>query len=117
VNQGQPIKVFSELRDMQIIDCSGELCGMVDDVEFEGGAGSALKIKSLLAGPGAYEGRLPRWIWALVRRFSGEQVHRIPWGAVEHVTSRVTLNLEGPSLGLDRVERRLRPALARIPFS
>jgi len=41
---------------MQIVDCSGPRCGVADDIEFEHMA-KALRIKSLMVGPGAYRGR------------------------------------------------------------
>jgi hypothetical protein len=42
MKKGQSIKVFSELRDLEIFDKSGELCGIADDIEFDGKPGAAL---------------------------------------------------------------------------
>jgi hypothetical protein len=51
------------------------------------------------------------------RRIAGDRITRVPWAAVEHVTSRITLNRTAEGLGLNAVERRLRPRLAKIPFA
>ena len=111
----QPMKVLAELRDLEIFDSEGELCGIADEVEFEGGPGGPLQVKALLVGPGAYHGRLPGWLLALVQRIAGERVTRVPWTAVEHVTSRITLNRTAQELGLNAVERRLAPLIAKLP--
>jgi sporulation protein YlmC with PRC-barrel domain len=115
VRQGQSIKLFSELRDLEIFDSRGELCGVCDEVELEGGPGQALRIAALLVGPGAYAGRLPRWLAWLTHRLAGSGEVRVPWDAVEHVTSRITLNRSADDLGLNRIERRLAPVLSKVP--
>jgi hypothetical protein len=114
---GQSIKVFAELRDLEIFDSEGLLCGIADDVEFEGAPGAPLRVTAILVGPGAYEGRLPGWAAAACRRIAGRRVTRAPWSAVEHVTSHITLNRTAQAVGLNAVERRLRPWLARLPFA
>lgn len=111
------IKVLSELRDLQIFDCERHLCGICDEVEFEGAPGKPLKVAALLVGPGGYRGRLPGFLQPIVRLLAGERVVRVPWSAVEHVTSHVTLNRTAEDLGLGREDRRLRPWLKRIPFA
>jgi hypothetical protein len=111
------IKVLSELRDLQIFDCQDALCGICDDVEFEGAPGGPTAVKALLVGPGAYRGRLPSPLAWLVRRIAGEGIVRVPWAAVEHVTSRITLNRTAADLRLDRRDRALRPWLQKLPFA
>jgi sporulation protein YlmC with PRC-barrel domain len=106
------IKVFSELRDLEIFDCAGELCGIADEIEF---AGEPLQVKALLVGPGAFRGRLPRPVAWLVRLVAGDNVVRVPWSAVAHVTSRITLDETCEALGLAAVDRRLRPLLEKVP--
>jgi sporulation protein YlmC with PRC-barrel domain len=108
------IKVFSELRDLEIFDCAGELCGIADDVEF---AGDPLAVKALLVGPGAFRGRLPGAVAWLARRVAGDGVVRVPWSAVAHVTSRITLNDSCEALGLAAVDHRLRPLLKKVPMA
>jgi sporulation protein YlmC with PRC-barrel domain len=114
---GQSIKVLAELRDLEVFDQAGELCGIADDVEFEGEPGGELRLKALLVGPGAYRGRLPRWAAAMTHRVAGDRITRVPWAAVEHVTSRITLNRTAEGLGLNALERSLRPWLAKLPFA
>jgi hypothetical protein len=114
---GQSIKVFSELRDLEVFDAKGELCGIADDVEFEDAPGGALRVHSILIGPGAYAHRLPAWAVWLAHRIAGRRITRVPWAALEHVTSRITLNRTAEDLGLNVVERRLRPAIQKVPFS
>jgi sporulation protein YlmC with PRC-barrel domain len=108
----KPISVFSELRDLEIFDCADELCGIADDIEF---AGEPLQVNALLVGPGAFHHRLPSAVAWLARRIAGGQVVRVPWSAVAHVTSRITLNETGEALGLAAVDRRLAPVLRKVP--
>jgi sporulation protein YlmC with PRC-barrel domain len=115
VTTRQPIKVLAELRDLQIVDSEDQLCGIVDEVEFEGEPGKSLRVSALLVGPGAYRGRLPGWLAAIVRWIAGERIIRVPWQAVEHVTSRITLNRTAEDLGLNAVERRLAARFPKIP--
>jgi hypothetical protein len=111
------LKVFSELRDLEIFDSDHELCGICDDVEFEGEPGKPLRIVALLVGPGAYRGRLPGWVLWIAHRIAGDRIVRVPWTAVGHVTSRITLNVTAESLGLGAVDRRLRPAIEKVPMA
>lgn len=117
MKRGQSIKVFAGLRDLEIVDCAGELCGIADDVEFDGRAGGSLRIAAILVGPGAYGPRMPRVLAWAVRKLAGSGVVRIPWSAVEHVTSRITLNKTARELGLNATERRLAPMLKKVPFA
>jgi sporulation protein YlmC with PRC-barrel domain len=114
VRKGQSIKVLSEIRDLEIFDSEGVLCGIADDLEFDGQPGGPLRINALLVGPGAYRGRLPGWLTWIVWRVAGKGVVRVPWPRVAHITSRITLDRSAAELGLARVEARLRPLIARI---
>lgn len=107
------IKLLGEVRDLQVVDSDERKCGVVDDIELEGGPGKPLRVKALLIGPGAWRGRLPGWAFALVRLAAGDRVTRVPWSAVDHVTSRVFLNQPAATLGLMRVEDRLSALFAR----
>jgi sporulation protein YlmC with PRC-barrel domain len=112
VTTSKSIKVFSELRDLEIFDCADELCGIADDVEFDG---EPLQVRSLLVGPGAFRRRLPPGVAWLIRRIAGDHVVRVPWSAVAHVTSRITLNDTSEALGLAAADRRLRPLVKKVP--
>lgn len=99
-----PLKLVSELLDLPLIDTEGVYCGVVDDVEFSGGAGKTLKLKALLVGPGAYAGRMPRWAMALVRLIAGDRVTRVPMDKVRAIGATVHLECPGRDLGLQRSE-------------
>src|SRR4029078_1359057 len=73
-----PIKLVSELLDLPLLDVDGKYCGIVDDVELQGGAGKDLELKALQAGPGAYRGRMPSWAMSLVKAFAGERIVNVP---------------------------------------
>jgi len=107
------IKVFAELRDLELFDKNDELCGIADDVEFDGEAGRPLRVSAILVGPGAYGRRLPGPICWLIEKLAGQGVVRVPWDAVEHVTSRIRLNRTAEELDLNRVERRLQRLLPK----
>jgi hypothetical protein len=111
------LKLLAEVRDLQIVDVDGLHCGVCDDVELEGGPGRPLRVKALLVGPGAYEGRVPGWVFALVKRLAGGRMTRVPWSAVDRVTGRIFLKVTGESLGLRVVEDRLARKLAKVPSS
>jgi sporulation protein YlmC with PRC-barrel domain len=100
------IKLVSELLDLPLYDSDGKYCGIVDDVEFAGAPGKALKLKALLVGPGAYDRRLPALAMWLVRRIAGDRITRVPIDSVETIVSAVQLKYRGSELGLDKSERR-----------
>ena len=97
------IKLASELLDLPLVDGDGCYCGTVDDIEFAGDAES-LAIKALLIGPGAYEGRMPRLLYWLVRKVAGNRITRVPIAKVQTIGSAVKLDCLGSELGLERGE-------------
>jgi sporulation protein YlmC with PRC-barrel domain len=109
------VKLVSEVRDLQIVDSKGRNCGICDDIEFSGAPGEALKMRALLVGPGAYERRLPRWAFAIVRWIAGHRMVRVPWDKVDKVTARIYLTEKGEALGLNRIDDRLRKPLTKVP--
>ena len=100
------IKLVSELLDLPLYDAEGKYCGIVDDVEFSGAPGKPLKLKALLVGPGAYEGRLPGWAMWLVRKVAGDRIARVPMDKIRTISSAVYLDRPGSELGLQKSERR-----------
>jgi sporulation protein YlmC with PRC-barrel domain len=108
-----PIKLVSELLDLPLLDSEGRFCGVVDDVELSGGPGRALKIKALLAGPGAYAGRMPAWGMWLVKIIAGDRLTRIPMKQVRTIGSVVKLEGRGDDLGLHRTEQEVARWLPR----
>ena len=103
-----PIKLVAELLDLPIMDKDGRFCGIVDDIELSGSAGKEMRLKALLVGPGAYEGRLPRWVFALTRLIAGDRIVRVPLAEVDHIHTSVHLKCRAESLGLDKVEDKAR---------
>jgi len=103
-----PIKLVSELLDLPLLDSEGKYCGIVDDVEFTGGAGKQLELKALLVGPGAYEGRMPAWAFWLVRTVAGDRLTRVPMDRVRTIGPVVKLDCPAGGLGLHREENRVR---------
>jgi sporulation protein YlmC with PRC-barrel domain len=115
VKRAAAIKLASEVRDLQIVDCEGRNCGICDDIEFEGGPGEPLQVKALLVGPGAYKGRLHRWAFMLVRCVAGARMVRVPWETVDKVTARIYLSETAERLGLRKLDRRLEKPLSKVP--
>jgi sporulation protein YlmC with PRC-barrel domain len=100
------IKLVGQLLDLPLYDSEGKYCGIVDDVEFTGGPGKKLQVKALLVGPGAYEGRLPRWAMSLVRKIAGDRITRVPFDRVRTIVATVELDCPGAEVGLLKSERR-----------
>jgi len=108
-----PIKLVTQLLDLPLIDADGAYCGVVDDVEFEGSAKSGYKVKALLVGPGAYAGRLPRWMMPLVRLVAGSEMVQVAWKDVETIGPRVRLKRPAAALGLGKSEARTAKLIPR----
>lgn len=108
-----PIKLVSQLLDLPLIDKDERWCGVVDDVEFEGRAGKETRIKALLVGPGAYSGRMPKWLFRLVQMIAGERMVRVPVDRIDTVAAAVHLNCRAEELKLHRLEDRARAWIPR----
>jgi hypothetical protein len=48
---------------------------------------------------------------------AGDSVVRVPWEAVAHVTSRITLDRTAQAAGLNGPDRRLAPVLKKLPLA
>jgi len=105
---GDPIKLVAELLDLPIMDKDGRYCGIVDDVELSGNAGKEMRLSALLVGPGAYEGRLPRWAYWLTRMIAGDRIARVPFAEVDHIHTSVHLKCRAEVVGLHTVENKVR---------
>lgn len=117
MRKDQTLRVLSELRDLEIFDSEDQLCGIADEVEFEGEPGKPLRITAIIVGPGAYRGRLPGWLAGLAHLVAGRRAVKVPWEAVETVTSRIKLADTAEALGLAVVERRLKPFFSKLPMA
>jgi hypothetical protein len=111
------LKLVGEVRDLQIVDSEGSHCGIADDIECKGQPGKELVLNALLVGPGAYENRLPKWAYALIKTLFGDRLVRIPWGEIEHVTGHITLKKPGATYGLLKTERRFAAIVRKVPFA
>jgi hypothetical protein len=72
----------------------------VDDIEIEGQPGGEAYVSAILAGPGAWEERLPSTLGRLASRLFGGDVQRIPWDEVSDINVRVELKRAANELGL-----------------
>ena len=107
------IKIVSQLLDLPIIDKDERWCGIVDDIEFSGSAGKETRIKALLVGPHAYEGRMPRWMFWLVARIAGTRMTRVPAEEIIEIGSVVKLRCRAEKLQLHEVEDRVARLIPR----
>lgn len=116
MRRDSPLKVLSEIRDLQIVDSNGRNCGICDDVQFAGRPGEPLRADALLVGPGAYPRRLG-WVGRMIAKIAGRSVVRVPWEAVDKLSGRIFLSVTAESVGLRRTEDRLVKVLQRAPMS
>jgi hypothetical protein len=107
------LKLVSQLIDLPLLDKDQRWCGVVDDVEFEGGPGKAARIKALLVGPGAYKGRMPGWMFWLVTKVAGSRISRVPLDEIETISSAIHLGCPAEKVGLHVVENRVRSWIPR----
>jgi sporulation protein YlmC with PRC-barrel domain len=105
---GDPIKLVAELLDLPIQDKDGRWCGVVDDVELSGTAGKDSRIAALLVGPGAYQRRMPSWLYWFVRKIAGDRMARVPIDKVDQIHTVVKLNCAATEAKLHVVESRVR---------
>lgn len=109
-----PVQLVSQLLDLPIIDKHERWCGIVDDLEFEGEPGKPLRVKALLVGPGAYEGRMPAWMFWLVGRVAGHTLIRVPAAEVIEIGAVVKLKCAASKLKLGASEDKARAWIPRV---
>ena len=108
------VKLVSQLLDLPIIDHDERWCGIVDDVELYGVPGKEMRVKALLVGPGAYEGRMPARMYWLVRKIAGERIVRVPADEIVEIGSVVKLKSTAEELKLHQVEDKVRGWVPRV---
>ena len=113
MNLKDKVKLVSQLIDLPIVDKDDRWCGIVDDVELDGEAGKAMRVQALLVGPGAYSGRMPAWLFAIVRKVAGDRVARVPAGEIAEIGSVVKLGCTAEELSLHRTEDKVRSWIPR----
>ena len=109
-----PIKLVSQLLDLPIIDKEERWCGIVDDVELSGRAGRELRLAALLVGPGAYQGRMPAWLFRIVRLIAGDRLVRVPAAEIIEVGAVVKLRSTAGALKLGQAEDQARRWVPRV---
>jgi sporulation protein YlmC with PRC-barrel domain len=114
MNLSNRVKLVSQLLDLPIIDKDERWCGIVDDVELEGTPGKAMRVKALLVGPGAYEGRMPDWLYSIVGKIAGTRMARVPADEIIEIGSVVKLKCEAEKLELHAAENKARAWIPRI---
>jgi sporulation protein YlmC with PRC-barrel domain len=107
------VKIVSQLLDLPIIDKDERSCGIVDDVQLSGSAGKTLRVDSLLVGPGAYEGRMPGWMYWLTSKIAGDRIARVPADEIAEIGAVVKLKCKAEKLGLHEVEDKVRAWIPR----
>lgn len=107
------LKLVSQLLDLPIVDRDERSCGIVDDIELSGGPGKEARIAGLLVGPGAYEGRMPAWLFSVVKAIAGKRMARIPLSEIIEIGSVVKLARRAEELGLHLSEDRARKWIPR----
>jgi sporulation protein YlmC with PRC-barrel domain len=113
MNLKDPLKLVSQLLDLPIIDKDERWCGIVDDVELEGSAGKEMRVKALLVGPGAYQGRVPGWVFWITRRVVGDRMVRVPADQIIEIAAVVKLKAQAETLRLHAVEDKVRSWIPR----
>jgi hypothetical protein len=101
-----------ELMDQGLVDCNGERCGRVDDIEVEDCFDEPPRVTALLAGNGAksrclgrWAHRLSLWLHALLGQPRPICPVIIPWEQVDHVVADVVLKITADEAGLNGVNR------------
>lgn len=107
------LKIVSQLLDLPIVDKDNRFCGVVDDVELSGSPGKEMRVEALLVGPGAYEGRMPGWMFWLTRKIAGSRIARIPAAEIAEIGSIVKLKSKAETFGLHEVEDKVRAWIPR----
>jgi sporulation protein YlmC with PRC-barrel domain len=113
MNLSNPVKLVSQLLDLPIIDKDERWCGIVDDIELQGRPGKDMRVKALLVGPGAYQGRMPGWMFGLAKLIAGDRMARVPADEIIEIGSVVKLKCRAEKLKLNHVEDRARSWIPR----
>ena len=72
-----------------------------------------MRVKALLVGPGAYEGRMPSWMYWVVQWIAGDRITRVPADQIVEIGAVVKLKSRAEELKLHQVEDRVRRWIPR----
>ncbi len=111
------LDIVRNVLDHEVVDVNDVPCGMVDDVELEGGPGGELRVTALLVGAGAWADRLPWVFGAAARRLFGGRRTRVPWAEVWVVGERIKLKSRASEVKLGRADRKASKIVEKLPGS
>jgi len=111
------LDIVRRVLDHEVVAVNDVPCGMVDDVELEGGPGGELRVTALLVGAGAWGDRLPWVFGTLAEKIFGKQRTRVPWGEVWIVGERIKLKSRASEVKLGRADRRASEIVGKLPGS
>jgi sporulation protein YlmC with PRC-barrel domain len=109
------LDMIRQVLDHEVIDANNMPCGMVDDLEIEGGPGEALKVTALLVGPDAWAERLPSLFGLLAKKIFGNRRTRVPWDEVSVITEKIQLKSTASALGLGEADRKAAKWIRKLP--
>lgn len=116
------VDLYRQVLDHELLDADERPCGIVDDLEVEGGllrdgTNEPLRVTALLVGPGAWAPRLPALFARLAPRVFGDRCVRVPWSEVSVLGEHIKLRSRAAALGLSSADRRLGLIIAKLPGS
>jgi sporulation protein YlmC with PRC-barrel domain len=119
MSAGDPILIAHRLLDEQILDCEGQRCGRVDDIELRG---NPPRVTALLVGEALYPRRLPKRLRGLARRIFGPEVWgagamRVPWEEVDEIGAAVHLRGKAAEIGLGAGDDPKNWLVRRLPWN
>lgn len=111
------VDLYRQVVDHAVIDCDDFMCGVVDDLEIQGGVGEPLRVTALLIGPGAWVPRLPAVLARLLPHLVGRRCVRVPWEEVSVVGEHIRLRCRRQNFGLGTWDRKLALKIGRLPHA
>jgi hypothetical protein len=116
------VDLYRQVLDHALLDADNWPCGIVDDLEVEGGpredgTNEPLRVTALLVGPGAWTPRLPALLARTFPHLFGKRCVRVPWSEVSELGEQIKLRSRAAALGLGIVDRRLGLLIAKLPGS
>lgn len=116
------VDLYRQVLDHALLDADNWPCGIVDDLEVEGGlrrdgTNEPLRVTALLVGPGAWAPRLPALLARTLPHLFGRRCVRVPWSEVSELGEQIKLRSRAAALGLGTADRRLGLLVAKLPGS
>jgi sporulation protein YlmC with PRC-barrel domain len=106
------VDIALAILDHQLVDCDGQNCGKVDDLEISNLNGDSPEVTAILVGGNAWRSR--GLLGRLLAQLSGNAVH-VSWHEVESVSTVVTLKRTAAELRLNRGDKRWGRLVGKLP--